>query len=68
MEDLAVPEAGNFSRSKPEAVERKRVTKERALQGVRSRTAQNEKRNVLGRMAAAKTTGHNERDEEARFP
>ena len=36
----------------PEVVERQRVVKERAVQGVRSWTVQNEMRGVLGRVSA----------------
>ena len=43
---------GNFSRHGPEVVERLRVTKERAVQRICSRTVQNEIRNVLGQVSA----------------
>ena len=43
---------GNFAGSGPEVVKRHRVAKERAAQGVRSWTVQNEMRGVLGRVYA----------------
>ena len=43
---------GNSSRQGPEIVKRQKITKERAAQGVRSWTVQNEMRGVLGRVSA----------------
>ena len=43
---------GNSPRSGPEVVKRQRVANERAVQRVRSRTVQNEMRDVLGRVSA----------------
>ena len=44
--------SGNSPRSGPEVVERQRVAKKRATQGVRSWTVQNEVRGILGRVSA----------------
>ena len=53
MGDDGIHKLVNSPRPGLEVVERKRVAKEQAVQSVPTRTVQNEKRDVLGRM----TTG-----------
>ena len=51
-EDYGAPEVGQLPWPGPEVVERQRIAKERAAQGVRIWTVQNETRGVLGRASA----------------
>ena len=50
--DHGATEAGQLRRNGREIVDRQRVVKERASQGVRSWTVQKEMRGILGRVSA----------------